>query len=128
MGDQLWYSPNGLQMMNKTLNHREQFFLKTNQTVSSNYYPIAYSIAAKDVNSAKEVTIMTDRTQGGSAGLRNRNNIELMQHRRMITHDGKGLVEPLDERDADGRGIRVKANYWMEIIDRNNMHSRQRIH
>jgi len=50
-----------------------------------------------------------------------------MQHRRMITHDGKGLVEPLDERDADGRGIRVKANYWMEIIDRNSMRSRQRV-
>lgn len=32
----------------------------------------------------------------------------------------------MDEKDADGKGIRVKANYWMEIINRRTMNSKQR--
>lgn len=69
---------------------------------------------------------MNDRTQAGSVGLRNSNNIELMQHRRLLIDDSKGVKEPLDEKDEDQRGIRVKAKYWLEIIDRSRMNSNQR--
>lgn len=62
---------------------------------------------------------MNDRTQSGSAGLRNSNNIEFMQHRRLLIDDSKGLSEPLDEKDSNRQGIRVKATYWMQIHNRN---------
>lgn len=78
MGNELWYSTNGLQMLNKTLNHREQFNQQTNQTFSSNFYPVTTSIAGRDTNSDKQVVILNDRTQAGAVGLRNSNNIELM--------------------------------------------------
>jgi len=48
---------------------------------------------------------MTDRTQAGAAGLQDNNSIELMQHRRLLIDDSKGLSEPIDERDEKGRGI-----------------------
>lgn len=67
---------------------------------------------------------MNDRTQAGSVGLRHNMNIELMQHRRLLIDDAKGVKEPLDEKDAENRGIRVKAKYWMEIIDRTKMKSK----
>ena len=62
MGNQLFYSANGLQMVNKTLNHRDQFDIQTNQTYSSNYYPITTAIAAKDINSNLQVAILNDHT------------------------------------------------------------------
>jgi hypothetical protein len=105
-------------MLEKTLNEREQFDLITKQTYASNFYPITSAISGRDVNSDLQVTIMNDRTQAGSVGLRNNSNIELMQHRRLLIDDSKGLKEPLDERDSEKRGIRVKAKYWVQIHDR----------
>lgn len=60
---------------------------------------------------------MNDRSQGGSAGLRNGKNIEFMQHRRFKKMDNYGVNEPLNELDTKGRGIQVKATYWMQISD-----------
>lgn len=107
MGNKLWYAANSLQMMDKTLNHREQYHLETNQTYSTNFYPVTSAIAARDMNSDLQVTMMNDRTQSGSAGLRNANNIEMMQNRRLLIDDSKGIREPLDELDPrkHGRGI-----------------------
>jgi len=104
-GDKLWYSANGLQMMEKKLNHREQFTMHTNQTFSSNFYPITSALATRDQETDLQITVMNDRTQSGSAGLRGNNNIELMQHRRLLIDDSKGLSEPMDERDSKKRGI-----------------------
>jgi len=61
----------------------------------------------------KQVTIMNDRSQAGSAGLRNGKNIEFMQHRRFRKKDNYGVNEPLNELDSKGRGVQVKATYWM---------------
>ena len=50
-----------------------------------------------------------------------------MQNRRTIADDGKGVMEPLDERDtADDLGIRVNAKYLMQIFERNKTFSKQR--
>lgn len=50
-GQKLYYSANGLQMMRKRLNYRETYDFNSNQTFSSNYYPISSAIVGKDVNS-----------------------------------------------------------------------------
>jgi hypothetical protein len=63
------------------------------------------------------VTVLNDRAQGGTADVSDTNNIELMQHRRLIGDDDKGVEEPLDEKDSAGNGIRVSAQYYMQIFD-----------
>lgn len=78
MGQKQYYATNGLQMMNKTLNYRETYTFDTNQTVASNYYAISSALAARDIHSDLQITVMNDRSQGGAAGLRNNNSIELM--------------------------------------------------
>jgi hypothetical protein len=40
-----------------------------------------------------------------------------MQHRRFRKKDNYGVNEPLNELDSKGRGIQVKATYWMQISD-----------
>ena len=54
------------------------------------------------------------------------NNIELMQHRRLLGDDDKGLNEPVDERDGNGVPIRVAARYYMQIFDSGKAKSLQR--
>lgn len=66
-----------------------------------------------------QVTILNDRPQGGAADLSDNSTIELMQNRRMVADDEKGLgdEEPLNEMDKDGNGIRVSARYFMQIFN-----------
>ena len=61
---------------------------------------------------------MNDRAMAGTAGLRSRNNVELMFQRRDKLGDGMFKGMPLNELDAQGRGIQVKANFRMLIHDR----------
>ena len=84
--------------------------------VSSNYYPVTSAIAFRDAKKNRQVTVMNDRTQGGAADLFN-STIELMQHRRLRQDDNKGLNEILNETDANGFGIKVNAQYYMQIFD-----------
>jgi len=55
---------------------------------------------------------MNERAQGGSADL-NKASIELMQSRRMAEDDNKGVIEPLNETDSQGKGLKVNAKYYM---------------
>lgn len=68
---------------------------------------------------------MNDRPQGGSAFLGN-NTIELMQGRRTTDDDAKGVVEALNETDAQGFGVQVNARYFMHIFDFKRSKSLQR--
>lgn len=49
-----------------------------------------------------------------------------MQNRRTLGDDGKGVMEPLQEKDQDGFGIRVAAKYYMQIFDTKKGKSQQR--
>jgi len=66
---------------------------------------------------------LNDRAQAGSADLRN-GTIELMQHRRLLQDDNKGVQEFLNETDKNDTGIKVTARYWLQIIDAKRMHSK----
>ena len=59
---------------------------------------------------------MNDRSQGGSA--LSDGNIELMQNRRLVLDDDRGVKEPLNETNASGTGIQVNAKYYLQIFDR----------
>lgn len=69
---------------------------------------------------------MNDRAQGGSADLNSKASIELMQHRRITEDDNKGAIEPLNETDSSGIGIKATATYYMQIFDYQHHRSLQR--
>jgi hypothetical protein len=52
-----------------------------------------------------QVTVMNDRAQGGSADLSKKSAIEIMQQRRITEDDNKGVDQPLNETDSEGRGL-----------------------
>mmetsp|Transcript_10436 Transcript_10436/g.17527 ORF Transcript_10436/g.17527 Transcript_10436/m.17527 type:complete len:118 (+) Transcript_10436:301-654(+) len=52
--------------------------------------------------------------------------IQLLQNRRLRQDDNKGVIEVLNERDESGNGIKVTANYYMQIFDRSKSKSVQR--
>jgi hypothetical protein len=66
----------------------------TGKSIQNNYFPITSAIAVKDYNKSsstqKQVLVMTEQSVGGSAGLRNKANIEVMHQRR---YKGKSLNE-----------------------------------
>ena len=69
---------------------------------------------------------MNDRAQGGSADLSSKGAIELMQQRRLMEDDNKGVDEPLNETDLAGNGVKSTAVYHMQIFDLDKGHSKQR--
>jgi hypothetical protein len=78
-----WTDSNGLEMEERRIDYNPAFGKqKYEMNVSSNYYPVTSAIAFRDSKKNRQVTVMNDRTQGGSADLFNA-TIELMQHRRL---------------------------------------------
>lgn len=49
-----------------------------------------------------------------------------MHNRRTRKDDNRGVCEPLNERDADGFGIKVNARYYVQIFDYSKEKSQQR--
>ena len=66
-------------MVHKQLWKRKEFTQENKENIASNFYPIQSAIAIRDQNSKKQVTIMTEQCQGGSAGMRNKSNIEFKE-------------------------------------------------
>lgn len=58
-------------------------------------------------------TVMNDRSQGGSS-LKD-GTIEFMQNRRIPADDSRGMGEWVDEKDTLGNGIRVPAEYLVQV-------------
>lgn len=117
---QFWTDSNGLEMQERKLNYNPRFPwpIADAQNVSSNYYPVDSAIAVKDAGKQRQVTILNDRAQGGSADI-SKSTIELNQQRRILQDDGKGVKEMLNETDSQGVGIKVNAKYYMQIFDLN---------
>mmetsp|Transcript_21879 Transcript_21879/g.33932 ORF Transcript_21879/g.33932 Transcript_21879/m.33932 type:complete len:124 (+) Transcript_21879:3277-3648(+) len=111
-------------MIPKKLFYRREYSYTTNNTVPSNYYPVTSALAVRDFNQSnlargvqKQILIMNDRSQGATAGLRGNKNIEFMQQRRFQVHDHYGVLDALNELDQWGKGISVKANYYMQLTN-----------
>jgi hypothetical protein len=90
-------------------------------------YPITSAIAIRN-GTGTQVTLMNDRAQAGSADLSDKATIEMMQHRRILKDDGKGVSEPLNETDtSDGLALQVNARYYMQIFNQEKGKSLQRV-
>ncbi|CAF4957219.1 unnamed protein product [Pieris macdunnoughi] len=97
---------NGRQMMkrscwNETASHQKK-------SISACFYPVTSRICIDSVNSSVGLCVLTDRAQGGTSY--NDGEIELMVHRRLLTDDGFGLEETLNE-EAFGVGLVVKGRH-----------------
>lgn len=88
---------NGLEMQERILNYRPSFNFSSFENISGNYYPVNSAIAIVDSKAQLQLTILNDRSQGGSVVEDGR--IELMQNRRLFFDDGRGVEEALNETD-----------------------------
>jgi len=79
-GGVFYTDSNGLGMEKRVLNKHTNYTVgEVSETASFNYYPVNSAISIKDGD--RQVTVMNDRSQGGSVLKKGR--IELMQNRRM---------------------------------------------
>ena len=56
----------GLEEQTRVLNYRPSWKYEVNEPTAGNYYPINSFIKMKNSNNNRTVTILTDRSQGGS--------------------------------------------------------------
>jgi len=118
-----WTDSNSLSMIKRNFIK----FPRADHYIPGNYYPVTSAIAMRDHSGSDvQVTVMNDRPQGGSADVSQPNTIELMQHRRTLGDDDKGVAEALNEMDPSGVGIAVSARYYMQIFNTKKGQSLQR--
>ncbi|XP_068622155.1 lysosomal alpha-mannosidase-like [Battus philenor] len=106
-GGEFFTDANSRQMMkrscwNETNNHQVK------KPVAACYYPVTSRICMRANNASVELCVLTDRAQGGTSY--NEGEVELMVHRRLLTDDGFGLEETLNE-EAFGVGLVVKGKH-----------------
>lgn len=83
---------NGLEMQKRVINFRSTYNVDVLEPAAGNYYPINSAIYIQDQESQNRMTLMNDRSQGGSS-LKN-GSIEIMIHRRILCDDDRGVDEP----------------------------------
>ncbi|XP_013877498.1 lysosomal alpha-mannosidase [Austrofundulus limnaeus] len=84
---------NGREMLQRRKDFRPTWQLKQTEPIAGNYYPINSRAFLKD--DMNQLTVVTDRSQGGSS-LQN-GSLEIMLHRRLLYDDYRGVGEPLNE-------------------------------
>lgn len=67
---------------------------------------------------------MNDRSQGGS--VLEDGSIEIMQNRRLLHDDGRGVGEALNETNSNGYGIQVNTRYFLQVFNTTKAKSLQR--
>jgi hypothetical protein len=74
-----WTDSNGLEMQERRIGYQRTFSLADDtQKIASNFYPVVSAIAMRDISSGKQVVVMNDRTQAGTADIDKTATIELM--------------------------------------------------
>ena len=64
--DVFYTDSNGLEMQKRVIDYRPDFTLDTKMKVNDNYYPINSAIAIRRKSDNTQLTVMNDRSQGGS--------------------------------------------------------------
>ncbi len=103
---------NGRQMVERKRDHRPTWNLNVTEPVSGNYYPVNSRISIADKHDATRLTVLTDRSQGGSS--MEDGEVELMLHRRLLFDDAFGVGEALNE-SAFGQGLAARGKHWLQL-------------
>ena len=110
--NQLFYTDaNGREMQERQLNHRDTWKLDVTEPVAGNYYPVNSRMYIKDAE--KQLTILTDRSLGGSSLMNG--SMEIMLHRRLLVDDKRGVGEPLNEPGVQGKGLIVRGKLCLTL-------------
>lgn len=108
---------NGREILKRVRDFRPTWSLNQSEKVAGNYYPVNSRIFLRDQTKNKQLTLVTDRSQGGSS-IRD-GSVELMLHRITLDDDNLGVGEPLNEKGSDGKGLRVRGSINL-IFDSKN--------
>lgn len=103
-GKDFYTDSNGRQVIKRTY-HTHQHECGDNQ-IPGNWYPIVTKAFIQDKQSKVQLSILNDRTQGGSS-LGN-GQFELMIHRRLSKNG-------LDEKGPDGKGLVVRGKLYIYL-------------
>ena len=109
--DTFYTDSNGRQILQRVKDYRPTWDFVSSEPVSQNYYPINSRIYIKDEYSKSQVTVLNDRSQGGTS--MNDGQIEVMLHRRDLADDGFGVGEALNEPGQFGDGLIVRGKHWI---------------
>ena len=104
---------NGREMQRRVRFHRDTYEINLTEPVASNYFPVDSRIAIQDRAAGVQLTVLTDRSQGGSS--MNDGEVELMIHRRLLYDDHFGVGEPLNEPGRDGRGLIIRGSHFLQV-------------
>ncbi|XP_046579029.1 lysosomal alpha-mannosidase-like [Haliotis rubra] len=102
---------NGRETILRRRDYRETWSLNVTSPVSGNYYPVTARMFLRDEERNIQLTVLTDRCQGGSS--LSDGQMELMVHRRTFRDDDLGVEEPLNERGEDGRGLVLRGKHYV---------------
>ena len=121
----IWYTDaNGREMQKRIRDYRKTWSLNNTEPVASNYYPVNSRMYLQDLTRGLQLTVLTDRSQGGSS-LKD-GSLELMLHRRLLYDDHRGVVEPLNEPGMNGTGLVISGKHWIVFDSIKNSGSIQR--
>ncbi|KAH8341301.1 hypothetical protein KR059_002196, partial [Drosophila kikkawai] len=101
---------NGREMLERERNQREAFDPDMSEAISGNYYPVTAQISLQD--DKKRITLLNDRSQGGAS--LSDGELELMLHRRLLTDDGFGVGEALNEEQY-GTGLIARGKVYLVL-------------
>jgi lysosomal alpha-mannosidase len=99
---------NSLHNLTRTANYKPDYEFSPSEPVAGNYYPITSFLAIRDNATNETLAVVTDHAQGASA---DQGCIEVMLLRVCLNDDGKGLIETMPERDADGTPFKEKTEH-----------------
>lgn len=112
---------NGLDLMYRKVDWRSDFEIEKG-SVAGNYYPVNAIIGLKEKSTKtfldaypKELYLVNDRPQGGSS--LEKGSLELMIHRAVLHDDSRGVGEPLNELDAEGKPLKVRVRHSLVFGD-----------
>ncbi|KAM9313685.1 lysosomal alpha-mannosidase [Pholidichthys leucotaenia] len=114
---------NGREVLQRKKDFRPTWHLTQSEPVAGNYYPINSRAFIKD--DVDQLTVVTDRSQGGSS-LTN-GSLEIMLHRRLLYDDVRGVGEPLNETsDIFPEGLVVRGCLLLTLDPPQNAADRHR--
>ncbi|UJR27289.1 hypothetical protein I4U23_008584 [Adineta vaga] len=105
----------GRSLMKRKRDQRDGYTFAQSEASAGNYYPLVTGIILKDEKKDLQMSIVTDRAEGG--GSIQDGQIEIMIHRRVATDDGLGVSETLNEIGVDNRGLVVRGRHLLALTN-----------
>ncbi|XP_052262943.1 lysosomal alpha-mannosidase-like [Dreissena polymorpha] len=104
---------NGRETLQRKRDHRDTWELNQTESVSGNYFPITTKAFLRDEHRGIQLTVLVDRSEG-AASIKD-GHMEVMVHRRTFHDDSLGVVEPLTELGAGGKGIVARGTHYLML-------------